>query len=194
MKLNKVAMSVLTSGMLVSMMGAGMTVSAHSVAKHVSAASIKYPVVIQTAVYTGKQDGKKGWPEFAPAFFAAPANSRVELVIHSYDDGPAAVTGNNYAVKGTIGGYELVDGKKVKTIPAKNVAHTITIPGMNLNIPIPPKTGNEQYVTVVAYFNTGKAGNYPWQCMAACGSGSSGWTGAMSTNGWMKGTFSVYNQ
>ncbi len=194
MKMNKLALSVLASGMLFGMMGAGMTVSAHSVAKHVSATSIKYPTVIMTTVYTGKQDGKKGWPEFTPSNFSVPANTRVELIIHSYDDGPAAIMGDNYKVKGTVGGYELVDGKKFTGFNKNNVAHTITVPSLNLNIPIPPKTGKEAYVTVVAQFNTGKAGNYNWQCMGACGSGSSGWMGAMATNGWMKGAFSVYNQ
>lgn len=37
MKLNKLAISVLTSGMMVGMMSAGMTVSAHSVARHAAA-------------------------------------------------------------------------------------------------------------------------------------------------------------
>ena len=37
MKFNKIATSLLTSGMLVGMMGAGMTVSAHSVARHAAA-------------------------------------------------------------------------------------------------------------------------------------------------------------
>ncbi len=192
--MNKLALSVLTSGMLVGMMGAGMTVSAHTVARHVSAASIKYPVVVTTTIYTGKQDGKKGWPEFVPGNFELPANSRVELIIHSYDDGPATIPASDLKVQGTVGGYELVDGKKVTHYSnAKNdVAHTLTVPSLGLNIPIPPKTSKEQYVTVIAEFNTGKASNNTWQCEAACGSGASGWMGAMMTNGWMKGAFNVY--
>ena len=191
MNFKKLALSVVTSGMLVSMMGAGMTVSAHTVAKHASGVAM-LPVVIQTNVITGKMDGKKGWPEFAPAFWSVPQNSKVELIIHSYDDGGAGVTGPNLNVKGTIGNVEYVDGKAVKGFGKNNVAHTITIPQLGLNIPIPPRSAKEKFVTVVAYFNVAKPGNYTWQCMAQCGSGASGWGGAMSTPGWMKGTLNVY--
>ena len=191
MNLNKVALSLLTSGMFVGMMGAGMTVSAHSVAKHSTGVALP-PVVIQTSVITGKMDGKKGWPEFASAYWSVPANSKVELIIHSYDDGGAPVTGPNLTVKGTIGGVEYVDGKQVKGFGKNDVAHTITIPQLGLNIPIPPRSEKEKFVTVVAYFNVSKPGTYNWQCMAQCGSGASGWGGAMSTGGWMKGSLNVY--
>jgi hypothetical protein len=34
-------------------------------------------------------------------------------------------------------------------------------------------------------------GTYTWQCETPCGSGPTGWGGAMATYGWMRGNFSV---
>ncbi len=171
--------------------------SAHVTSKKVSPLAAKYPTIITLTLYHGPQNNAPdGYPNITPAYFSAPANSQVEFIIHSYDDGPAPVVGDDYKVKGTVGGYELVDGKKVTAFNKNNVAHTITMPQLNLNIPLPPKTANEPYVTVKAFYNTGNAGQYNWQCMAACGSGKSGWGGAMSPapgKGWMYGTFTVYN-
>ena len=194
MKFNKLAFSVVASSMLVGMMGMG--VNAQTVSKHVSALAVEYPTVLLLTVYHGPQNGVMHNPNFTPAYFSAPANSRVELIIHNYDDGPSPVMGDNYKVKGTVGGYEIAEGKKVTALDKNNVAHTLTIPSLNLNIPIPPKLTNEPYSTVTAYFNTGKAGTYKWDCLAACGTGTGGWAGVMSPalgQGWMYGTFTVYN-
>ncbi len=194
LRINKLAMAAVASTMLVGITGAA---SAHISAKHVSALATKFPTVIMLNLYHGPQNnGPDGYPNFTPAYFSAPANSTVKLIIHSYDDGPAAVATSYDKVQGTVGGFELVDGKKVTSLKNNNIAHTLTIPSLKLNIPIPPKTAKEAYVTVTATVNTGKAGNYNWQCMVACGSGSSGWSGAMSPGtgkGWMYGTFTVYN-
>ena len=195
MKFNKLAFSVVASSMLVGMMGMG--VNAQTVSKHVSALGVKYPTVLLLTLYHGPQNNApNGYPNFTPAYFSAPANSRVELIINSYDDGPGPVMGDDYKVKGTVGGYEIANGKKIKALGKNSVAHTLTIPSLNLNIPIPAKPANKPYATVTAYFNTGKAGTYNWQCMVACGSGSSGWSGAMAPGtgeGWMYGKFTVYN-
>lgn len=195
MKFNKLALSVVASGMLVSMMGMG--VNAQTVTKHVSAIAVKYPTVLLLTLYHGPQNnGPNGYPNFTPAYFSAPANSQVELIINSYDDGPGVVVGTDNKVKETVGGVEWVDGKKVSSVSKSVIAHTLTIPGINLNIPIPAKTAKEPYVQVKAYFNTGAAGTYAWQCMVNCGSGSTGWGGAMAPStgmGWMYGKFTVYN-
>lgn len=148
------------------------------------------------SVLTGKMDGRKGYPEFVPADFSVPANTTVHAEIRCFDDGPATVPGGDEQVKGTAGGtMTLISGvngklssfksQVVQGVDAKNVAHTLTIAGIGLNIPIPPLS------TVRFTWKSGAAGTYGWQCMSACGSGNSGWGGPMSTAGWMKGTMTV---
>ncbi len=129
-----------------------------------------------------------------------PANRLIELVIVNYDDGSASlVVPNDNVVSGTSGGSVFVasndninasqgasgivlrGGEKVTSIPADNVSHTFTIPSLNLNVPVPVSS------TVVAYFTIAKAGTYLWFCETACGFGSDGTEGAMSTPGWMTG-------
>ncbi|MCF8565533.1 hypothetical protein LLE49_12480 [Alicyclobacillus tolerans] len=150
------------------------------------------PVNLTVQIVTGKMDGKPGWPKFEPADTTLPANTVVNVTVKDYDDGPATVPAGYNAVKGTQNGTITVDGKTVSSIPAKDVAHTITIPSMNLNVPIPPKTSAEKYATVQFSFKTpATPQKLDWQCMAACGSGSSGWQGAMATDGWMKGVYTV---
>ncbi len=149
--------------------------------------------VITTNVVTGKMDHKKGWPKFTTAMFHAKAGETVKLVIHSYDDGSAPVLASFTKVKGTFGNAEFVNGKKMTAFKAADVAHTMTIMAGNqqINVVVPVRSAKEKFVTVTAEFKFAKAGKYNWQCEAACGSGKSGWMGAMMTNGWMRGTWNV---
>ncbi|MCF8565479.1 hypothetical protein LLE49_12205 [Alicyclobacillus tolerans] len=143
-------------------------------------------------VETGKMDGKSGWPEYTPANLTLPANADVTITVNSYDDGNAPIPSGDNKVTGTVDGTMTVDGKSVTSIPTKDVAHTITISSIGLNIPIAVKTSSEKYSATEFTFHTpSKPTTLDWQCMAACGSGSSGWQGAMATDGWMKGTFNV---
>lgn len=150
------------------------------------------------------------------AFIEVPANQLIQLTIISYDDGSAAPLGQPnqnlsttnpgigslYNVSGTVGGVEKVvndtnvnstqnsgiqisGGETVSSLPYFDVSHTFTVSNLNLNIPIPPSST----VSASLYFT--QAGNYHWQCNAPCGSGPNGWGGAMSTEGWMMGTFNV---
>lgn len=160
------------------------------------------PVVHESLVLlTGKMDGRKGWPEFVGSSdIQWPAGTTVVLTIYSYDDGAAPLTKplSVYdTVQGTVGNTELVDGKKVGSVPNADVAHTFTVPSVGLNIPIPAapsvKAGQAlQPEVVTATFRVAKKGTFTWHCYAPCGSGSDGMEGAMATNGEMTGdvTFS----
>ncbi len=125
-----------------------------------------------------------------------PANRKIVLTITSYDMGNAPVSSQYTHVSGTIDNKILLingavaSGSNVKkqwsmnvsSIPKSKIIHTFTIPSLNINIPI------EAGFTEIAVLKPiKKSGTYYWQCMAACGSGKSGWGGAMATNGWMKG-------
>ncbi len=124
-----------------------------------------------------------------------PANRLIKLVIINYDDGNASLNVlNDNKVSGTADGSIFVasndnvnssqgtsgivvkGGQTLTSVPADQVAHTFTIPTLNLNVPVPLSS------TVVAYFTVTKAGSYLWLCETACGDA------AMSTPGWMTGS------
>lgn len=134
-----------------------------------------------------------------------PQGKTISLTIINYDDGPADVASTYATVVGTqnnqitvvnntnvnstqtSSGINVAGGSTVSSIPDTNIAHTFTVfSGSNvvLNIPVPPSS-------IVHATFTLNSGTYTWQCEAACGSGASGWSGAMSTPGWMTGTLQV---
>ena len=135
------------------------------------------------------------------ANFTLPANRLIKMVIINYDDGNASlvIPGDN-VVSGTTGnsifvasndnvnasqgpsGIALKGGENLTSVPSSEIAHTFTVPALNLNIPIPLSS------TVVAYFRVGQAGTYLWFCETRCGFGPAGTLGAMSTPGWMTGS------
>lgn len=132
-----------------------------------------------------------------------PANSLIEVTIINYDSGNASVPAADAKVTGTVGNQITVvnntlinstatkNGISVKgawttsSVQPSDIAHTFTIAGMNLNVPI-VVSSIEQFS-----FHTANTNTYTWQCYATCGSGSSGWGDAMSTPGWMTGTITV---
>jgi plastocyanin len=127
-----------------------------------------------------------------------PANRLIRLVIVCYDDGNASLeVPNDNVVSGTANGTIFVasnaninstegpsgiqvnGGQSLSSVPVADVAHTFTIPSLNLNIPVPTSS------TVVAYFTVTKAGTYLWFCETSCGDAP------MSTVGWMRGSVVV---
>ena len=133
-----------------------------------------------------------------------PSNTLIKLTIINYDNGNASLIDPQYSnVQGTVNGtisyfsntnvnssqgavgINLKGGNTVSSVPLSEIAHTFTIPSLNLNIPIPLSS------TVVAYFKIDKAGTFQWFCETACGSGPAGTLGAMDTPGWMTGSIEV---
>ena len=143
---------------------------------------------MQPAYYV-LQDGKLLYS----AQIYLPANSIINLTIINYDYGPGTVPAQYSKVMGTLNGTEYVvndtnvnmsasqRGQYVKSVPSADLAHTFTIPKLGLNIMVPSDS------IVSAQFQTGGPGVYGWQCQVDCGTGSSGWNGAMATPGWMMG-------
>lgn len=137
----------------------------------------------------GSFTGKAHWPRFVPSNVSVPAGSTVVLTIKNWDDASTALpAGSPYGA--VQGGTETAGGKPVTSVSNDMIAHTVTIPGLGVNVPIPmaPKDGAD---TVVFTFTAGKAGTYTWACMTPCGGDPNGMGGAMATAGWMKGTFTV---
>ena len=134
-----------------------------------------------------------------------PANQKVELTVINYDNGNGTVSPIYANVTGTIIGKETIinntnvnstngnsqinvnGGAVVSSVPVNNIAHTFTIQnGSNiiLNIPVVPSS------VVQATFEL-SPGVYTWQCEVSCGSGPTGWGGAMEAPGWMTGTLTA---
>ncbi len=164
------------------------------------AASVTPVLHEQMVIQTGKMDGKPGWPKFVPSDLSFPAGATVDLQIVNYDDGtapvPAAspyghVWGSDPTFGVVDGGTETVGGKVITSIPNNQVSHTLTIPGLLINIPIPPVPSGQKTVTVDFTFKVNKAGKYFWQCEAPCGTGSTGMSGAMDMPGYMEGYITV---
>ena len=138
------------------------------------------------------------------ANISLPAHRLIRLVIVCYDDGPANLTGSQYAtVTGTfnnevydvnnenvnstqvVTGIQIAGGQNVSSVSPDNIAHTFTVPQIGLNIPIMPSS------TVTAYFTLNQTGTFSWFCETQCGSGPDGTEGAMSTTGWMTGSITA---
>ena len=151
---------------------------------------------VYLTILTGRMIGKPGWPMYSPADFTVPANALVTVTIRDMDPGTASVPAANLRVQGTVGNVERVvpavlgnvaiaQGKSVASVPADDVAHTFTSSALGLNVPVPPTS------TVSFTFRTGAPGTYSWQCFAPCGTGPTGWQGAMDESGYMRGTITV---
>lgn len=175
-------------GLVMSVLGAGVALAADDEA----------PIEIAQKIIIGKKVGNDDWPQYVPANLTLPAKRLIQVTLRCFDDGAADIPGGYNIVRGTINGEMRVikgtadaispqDGTVVKQIAVKETAHTFTVNGDNffLNVPVPPLS------TVVYRFMSPPAGSYPWQCMAACGTGDGGWAGAMATDGWMQGTITV---
>ncbi len=132
-----------------------------------------------------------------------PANTLIEVTIFNYDDGNASVPALYQTVTGTTGnqitvvnntivnstqtgnGINVQGAWKTSSVPMADIAHTFTVTGLSLNVPIVVSS------IVQFSFESGSANSYTWQCYADCGSGPSGWGQAMVTPGWMTGTVTV---
>ena len=140
--------------------------------------------------------------------FKVPAGSRIDMTIIGYDG--CTPLRNPYwgRVTGTIGNVEYVDGKRVTELNSWSgctVAHTFSIPGINLNVPMasPPSptatlcgtspcTSGPHETMTFAFNSPRLAGEYFWQCRIPCGGGFlDGFGGPMQTIGFMTGNMEV---
>ena len=145
-----------------------------------------------------------------------PSNVPIQLTVRNYDDGPASTAQQYSKVVGTTNdqvaiyndtliqsyaidptntsasGIAITGGIVTNYVDNLSISHTFTIfsnstHNVVVNIPILPLTVEQ------ATFELNQPGGYYWQCEAACGAGNSGFTGAMSTPGWMTGYVNVVN-
>ena len=153
----------------------------------------------QIVIATPDMLGTEEMPAFLPSALTLPADTDVSITVINFDDATALPTGSEqFAVAtGVVGKVSVqpLDATKpnddtpatlVNSMdPATGVSHTFTISKLGINVPIAPKSKTTFTI------HTGKAGTYEWQCMDPCGTGDTGWGGAMSQTGYMRGTMTI---
>jgi len=144
--------------------------------------------------------------------FQVPAGSLVHMTILGYDGCTPLRNPFWGRVTGTIGNVEYVNGKAVPLLNSWancSVAHTFSIPGIGLNVPVAspttlaqntslcgtspcsPSSGPHQVVTFTFRAPT-ITGDFFWQCRIPCGLGYlDGFGGPMQTIGYMTGQMEV---
>ncbi len=155
-------------------------------------------VTIATPAMLGTEFG----PAFLPSALTVPANAEITVTVVNFDGAtPLAGWAIQYAKAAGIAGkltcqpLDATNPNASAKSPAKGVTsldpsvvtHTLTIPKLNLNVPICADG------TTTFTFYSGAAGKYAWRCMDPCGPGTDGWGGAMSSrgNGYMSGLLTV---
>jgi hypothetical protein len=150
-------------------------------------------------IVTDDQTGRDGDIAYIPSNLTLPAHSTVRIRITNFDDATAQKPAKFAHVWGTVGNTVQVQKMMAVSMPnmlskprtvdalpaATEVSHTFTSAGMHFNVPILP-AGVTTFV-----IKTGRPGDYTFQCMNPCGSGKTGWGGAMSMRGEMSGTITV---
>ena len=156
---------------------------------------------VYLTIVTGEMIGTKDYPAYIPSSFVLPAYSTVVVTVTDFDTAtplPAALQVYAHA-QGIVGDAFTVTPIDPKTpnaaagpttthtsLDPADVAHTLTAPGLGLNVPIAALS------RVTFTIRTGAPGTYTWHCMDPCGSGPTGWGGAMAAqSGYMEGTITV---
>lgn len=159
-------------------------------------------------------DPQIDWVSYCPTTsFEVPANSLITVVIKQYDSASGLYNGFFQHVQGTVGNTATYNGKSMSQINGDDAAHTFTIQSrpdeanpIFVSVPllgVADDAPNNTMVNGIAYptpnviefqFRTGPAGTYVWHCYVPCGNDREspwGFTGPMSTTGFMAGTMTV---
>ncbi len=147
------------------------------------------------------------WVSYGPSTSLwVPAHALVTVTIRQYDTGGTILNPFFASARGTVGGVEWVNGRRVGGVDPNNIGHTFTIhtfptdqTSLFVNVPLPAvpasapnlANGYPRPVIVTFQFVTGGPGRYVWQCEYPCGVGVAGFGGPMSTQGYMAGTLTV---
>ncbi len=165
------------------------------------AESASAPYSLNITIVTGDMIAHTEFPAFIPADMTLPANSTVVVTVTNFDDATPLPKGSEqYAkVAGTTDGTATVTpikqaypngsagaSRTITSLNPADVSHTLTIPGLGINVPIAAMS--RETFTI----HTGAAGTYAWHCMDPCGTGPTGWGTAMAAKkGFMEGTITV---
>lgn len=156
---------------------------------------------------------QSAWVTYCPTTnFEVPPNSLITVIVKQYDSATGVINDYFRQVHGTIDGTITVNGKSMSQVSADAPGHTFTIqsppdspyplfvsvplPGVDSSTPAVTIDGN-QYPkpNIISFqFKTGPSGTYVWHCYVPCGNDRGvpyGFSGPMSTTGFMAGTMTV---
>lgn len=140
--------------------------------------------------------------------FNLPAHSTVRVKVLEYDT-QTGLRNNFFALaQGVVGGALTIDGAEapVSTVDPTTVAHTWTVPGLGISVPLVGVTNDAPnqcstapcdetmaHRTIEFVIRTGEPGHYRWQCIVPCAPGGFlfGNGGPMQTVGYMGGFVDV---
>jgi hypothetical protein len=142
--------------------------------------------------------------------FKVPAGSMVHMTVLGYDGCTPLRNPFWGKVTGTVGNVEYINGTATSVLNSYgqcSVAHTFSIPGIGLNVPIgspttlaantslcstSPCTSGPHTVVTFSFKSPRTPGDYFWQCRIPCGLGYlDGFGGPMQTFGFMTGEMEV---
>ena len=158
------------------------------------AAEITRHVRVNLDIVINQRGMQQDWPAYSPSNLVLPANSLVTVTLRDYDMGDTPLPkGSPFTtVQGIVGGVAYADGHAYSALAPDKIAHTFTMPQLNINVPLPgDTTTGKPYGTATFTFRTGAPGIYYFRCMDPCGTGSNGWQGPMLTKGYMLGFLTV---
>ncbi len=194
------ALVFVTAGIIGWSVGRGNAVAAGPNAGTAVRTVAALPTHLYLTVATPDMLGSQVGPAVLPSQATVPANSDVTVTIINFDDAtPLTGTAVQFAKATSITGKFTVQGmnpadpngpatsspQQLTALDPAQVSHTFTIPTLKINVPLLPKS------RTTFTFHTGGAGAFEWHCMDPCGTGPSGWSGAMSQQGFMGGRLTV---
>jgi len=153
------------------------------------------------------------WVTYCPSTsLEVPPNSLITVVIKQYDGASGLYNDFFQKVQGTVGGVAMYNNKPMSQIKADDAAHTFTIQSQPdepnpifVSVPLlgvpdnaPNLANGYPKPNVIEFqFRTGPAGHvYIWHCYVPCGNDREspyGFSGPMTTTGFMAGTVTVTN-
>ena len=177
----------------------GTTITANQVAAAAPAADKPHGPNLEVSMSIDTPDMLKtdAGPAYVPSSLTLPANTDVTVTIYNFDNAtPLTGDATKFAnATGIVGSLEIqpidttnpngpATGNALGTmsIEPASVSHTFTVPALGLNVPL---AGASRTTFTI---HTGAAGTYAWHCMDPCGTGDTGWGGAMAMPGYMAGT------
>jgi hypothetical protein len=156
------------------------------------------PAPVDLTIATGEMIGKPGYPIYLPSNFTLPANADVTITVINFDNATPLLKGDERYAKATglVGGTFAMTPVSsadpngaggmatiASALDPALVSHTLTIPGLGINVPI---AANARETFTI---HTGAPGTFAWHCFDPCGTGPTGFGGAMAAkSGYMEGT------
>jgi hypothetical protein len=150
------------------------------------------------------------WVTYCPSTsLEVPPNSIITVIVSQYDSSTGVINDYFRQVHGTIGGDMMVNGKAMTALNADQPGHTFTLQSkpnatypLFVSVPLlgvpdnaPNLANGYPKPNVIQFqFRTGPPGTYIWHCYVPCGEDREppfGFSGPMSTTGYMAGTLTV---